>query len=180
MLIATARTNLTPPPMREAQERTMSNTAGPRRTLVSNRPVLTPSAGEPLRDDVAGALTVVEVGTAATDHPGAAPAHHRGAGGARRVLAVVGELDIATAPRLRDQLQAMTGPGEDVVVDAQALTFVDVARSRALVAASAEQRRRGGALTVAGATPAVQRVLTLLGWSWLLASEARNDVARSR
>jgi len=147
--------------------------------VVTPRPTA-PRAGEWLRDVSVGEFTVVDVGTEATDHPSAEPAHRHAGAGARRIVAVAGELDIAAAPHLRDRLQVVTGPGEDVVVDVQALTFIDVAGSRALAAAAEQQRRRGGSLAVAGATPAVQRVLNLLGWSSLLASEVSRDIRSGR
>jgi anti-anti-sigma factor len=65
------------------------------------------------------------------------------------VVAVTGELDLATAPELE---VALAGAHGDVTVDLNATTFVDPSGLRVLLAASATRgemrvlRRRGGAV----------------------------------
>ena len=82
---------------------------------------------------------------------------------ARAVLAVSGELDIATAPALREALDELWQLGwSDVAIDASGISFIDstglgmlLSLSRAAVAA--EGRR----LTIARSCPALERLIAV-------------------
>lgn len=106
-----------------------------------------------------------------TSETGVAPAHagmHMdvawGAGRAR--MRVTGELDAATAPRLRRCLSELAELGvEDVVLDLGAVSFLDGAGLGALVSAKKRLVALGGDVRVVGASPSVRRVLALTGFA---------------
>src|SRR5437763_7945983 len=75
------------------------------------------------------------------------------------VVAVVGELDCATAPRLSEALAEMAEPGRVIVVDLSDTEFMDCAGLAPLVAACEHQRELGGDLIVDAPTSAVSRVI---------------------
>ncbi|MET8905766.1 MULTISPECIES: STAS domain-containing protein [unclassified Streptomyces] len=81
--------------------------------------------------------------------------------GVLRMLRVAGEVDIDTAPVLRDGLnQAAADRPYTVVVDLSGLAFGDSSTLNTLI----EARRRLPALVIAGPlTPMVQRLFTLSG-----------------
>ena len=79
-------------------------------------------------------------------------------------VVVMGELDVATAWRLRQRVLAATGGGcSRVVLDGKDVTFVDAAGLGAL-AGMAEERARGGVrLELRNPSPALCRLLALTG-----------------
>ena len=82
------------------------------------------------------------------------------AGSSSTTVRVGGEIDLDTAPRLRDCLATLTG---DVVVDLTDVSFVD---SQAIGLLLAEHRRRKEAsarLVVSGASPMTLRTFELTG-----------------
>lgn len=80
-------------------------------------------------------------------------------------LTVGGELDVATAPALRESFLGVLNQDEvpDLVVDARAISFVDSSGIAVLLMAArrwtAEQRR----LTLRAPSPQLVRVIDLLG-----------------
>jgi anti-anti-sigma factor len=78
------------------------------------------------------------------------------------VVQISGELDLATVPRLEEAL-ADRGGRVRVVVDAAALTFVDVVGVEALVRCHSRLASAGGALLVTNPPPLLRRVLELTG-----------------
>jgi anti-sigma B factor antagonist len=83
----------------------------------------------------------------------------------RTTVRVGGDLDLATAPALRDCLVGVVG---DVVVDLTAVTFVD---SSALAVLIGEHKRRvaaGEQLTITGSSPMALRVFEATGLDRLL------------
>jgi anti-sigma B factor antagonist len=75
------------------------------------------------------------------------------------VVTVVGELDMATAPRLRQALVEATGHGaRGVVVDLGAVDFLDSTGLGVLLGAVKRIRGVGGDLVLARAAPQVARV----------------------
>jgi anti-sigma B factor antagonist len=87
------------------------------------------------------------------------------AGTAGTTVRVSGELDMATAPELREYLARLPG---DVVVDLTDVPFVD---SRAIALLIAEHKRRvaaGARLIVTGSSPMALRVFELTGVDQLL------------
>ena len=78
-------------------------------------------------------------------------------------LRLAGELDLSDCPQLR---RALIEAGERVAtiaVDLHGLTFIDCAGIATLFRAATEARRRGGDLSLLGASGQVERVLELTG-----------------
>src|SRR5437660_2051781 len=75
------------------------------------------------------------------------------------VVAVVGELDCATAPRLSEALAEMAEPGRVILVDLSDTEFMDCAGLAPLLAACEHQRELGGDLFLEAPSGAVSRVL---------------------
>jgi anti-sigma B factor antagonist len=79
-------------------------------------------------------------------------------------LEVHGELDLAVAPWLRDQLDALyVGGADSVVVDLSAATFLDSTALGVLVSALNRSRDRGGVVHLIVQEPQILRVLTITG-----------------
>ena len=81
--------------------------------------------------------------------------------GARVVVMLRGELDIANAAGLRAVLSEAVARNPHVIADLSDLTFIDCASLGALVRARARAREAGGDLVLAGARGRVLRVLAL-------------------
>ncbi len=81
------------------------------------------------------------------------------------VVGVVGELDLHTAPVLREHLvDVIDGPGTRfVAVDLSAVGFMDSTAIHVLVQALQLARERGGDLTLTGVPPPARRVLDICG-----------------
>lgn len=78
------------------------------------------------------------------------------------VLEVRGEIDMATAPQLRDGLQRLIDAGDrQVVVDLAGVGFLDSSALGALVVMFKALRDLGGRLCLAAVQPAVHSVLTV-------------------
>ena len=85
--------------------------------------------------------------------------------GDHTVVAVSGEIDLYTAPRLQGELAtAVTGAGPArVVVDMAGVDFCDSTGMNVLLAALRRARERGGDLVLAGPRPAVRKILQVTG-----------------
>ena len=95
------------------------------------------------------------------------------------VVEIRGELDLATAPLLRDTLGQLIAEGAlAILVDAGELEFVDTKGLSALVDAAGELIARGGELSVANVRPAARRLLELTRADWVLAPEEELGVPR--
>ena len=82
----------------------------------------------------------------------------------RATLTPVGELDLATTPRLKQYLTTLERTHTElVVIDLRQLTFLDSTGIAALVAADEHARRDGWSLAIVKGPPQVQRVLELCG-----------------
>lgn len=80
------------------------------------------------------------------------------------VVAVRGELDIASAPALRTELLGLLGPhARRIVVDLSEVTFCDSSGLAVLVGASRRAWLLGGVLRLAAPAPPVTAVLRLTG-----------------
>lgn len=78
------------------------------------------------------------------------------------VLTLAGEIDMTSAPQLRQQLADLFGQGvRTIVVDLSRVTFLDSSGLGALVAAHHELAGDGGRLKLAAATPQVQKILQI-------------------
>lgn len=74
------------------------------------------------------------------------------------------EVDLATAPALRDELlRALNGGAVHLVVDALDVTFMDSSGVNALVRARERAAALDGTLHVVTASPGVRRVLQITG-----------------
>ena len=78
-------------------------------------------------------------------------------------VAVAGEVDVETAPRMRDALVEAIADGEQVVVDLGAVTFMDSSGLSALVVAQRVAEARGVRLRLRGVRPRVMRLITITG-----------------
>jgi anti-anti-sigma factor len=80
--------------------------------------------------------------------------------GDQAVLAVVGEVDVATVPQLEECLvKLLHRPLERLTVDMSATTFIDSKGLAALVGGLSRARDRGVELTLASPTASVLRIL---------------------
>lgn len=80
------------------------------------------------------------------------------------VVAVTGELDVATAPKLRGQIvEIATGGGINIVLDLSRVEFIDSTGLGVIVGSLKRVRGLGGDLRLAGAEPGVQRVFEMTG-----------------
>ena len=84
--------------------------------------------------------------------------------GHQAVLAVVGEVDVATASQLEEcLLDLLHRPLERLTVDMSATTFIDLTGLRALVVGLTTARECGVELTLASPTASVLKVLEIAG-----------------
>jgi anti-sigma B factor antagonist len=97
------------------------------------------------------------------------------------VLTFAGELDLAAAPVVREQLEAAAATGARMVVlDMTAVTFVDSSALRELLRADGALRLAGGTLVLAAVPPAVVRLLELTRTDDVLASAPSVEAALRR
>ena len=76
---------------------------------------------------------------------------------------LAGELDLATAPHVAEELASALEASRCVVVDLRALRFIDVAGMRVLLVASASARKDGRRLVIVRGPAPVDKVFTLTG-----------------
>jgi anti-anti-sigma factor len=76
------------------------------------------------------------------------------------VISVRGEIDASTAPRLRDALQPLFGGTSRVVLDLQAVDFIDSSGLRVILDA---HKGCDGRLWLRGLSPATERLLDITG-----------------
>jgi anti-sigma B factor antagonist len=80
------------------------------------------------------------------------------------VVVVLGELDLATAPRLRSVLGAEVAAGRnDLVVDVVGVEFIDLSGVWALLDFAERAKDKGGRLRLQAPSRPVRRMLELLG-----------------
>jgi anti-sigma B factor antagonist len=79
-----------------------------------------------------------------------------------RVLTLTGRLNMVAAPRLRSAVDEVVETGSPrVVVDLQAVSFIDSSGLGALIAGLKKARQAGGDLRISGLTEQVSTVLAL-------------------
>jgi len=94
----------------------------------------------------------------------------------RALLAVVGELDLATAPELAAVLSAVIDRGHDsVVLNLAGLDFMGAAGLRIIQAAAGRLDALGGTLSIQAPSNLVRRLLDLTGMAKGLSVEAVDD-----
>jgi anti-sigma B factor antagonist len=97
------------------------------------------------------------------------------------VVAVAGEVDLATAPELPARLRdAVASPASAVVADLADVEFLDSSGVGALLIADQTARQHGTGLIVRGAKPAVRRVFDILGLTDQLTIESDETPGRGR
>jgi anti-sigma B factor antagonist len=80
------------------------------------------------------------------------------------VVVVIGELDIATVPRLRRVLEAEVASGKnDLVVDVVGVEFIDLSGVRALLDFAERAKTKGGRLRLQAPSRPIRRMRDLLG-----------------
>jgi anti-sigma B factor antagonist len=80
------------------------------------------------------------------------------------VLVVRGEVDVATAPQLRERLFAFAeGDAVTVIVDLTDVSFVDSTALGVLVSSAKRLRQGGGDLKLVVTEPHISKVLTITG-----------------
>jgi len=83
--------------------------------------------------------------------------------GARVILALRGELDIASVASVQEALDELTAAGwTSIVLDARELTFIDSMGLSLLLRADRTARRTGGAFSVVGGSAALERLLSVV------------------
>ena len=84
-------------------------------------------------------------------------------------LCLAGELDLATADLVRDELARIESSGAgSIVIDLAGLTFMDSTGIQLLIGAHARSRTNDHRLTLRPGPAAIQRVVTLCGVDELL------------
>lgn len=74
-----------------------------------------------------------------------------------------GEIDVATAPQVEGRLLALIDAGSPVVLDLHGVTFIDSSGLRTLVTARQRAEEKAVSFSLAGRSPAVDRLLQVTG-----------------
>ena len=91
---------------------------------------------------------------------------------AATVVALGGEMDTHTAPRLTQALEAVfVGPDPTIVIDASELKFLDSSGISALLQLRQRAIDAGGTLRLRTVSPAVRRVIEITGLVGVLGLE---------
>jgi anti-sigma B factor antagonist len=93
------------------------------------------------------------------------------------VVTVAGEIDIATAARLRERLFELAAGGGPLVADLDQVRFIDSAGLAALVGAANRAAAHGGSLHVVCARPRIRQLFRLTGLDRRLAPARTLDEA---
>ena len=91
------------------------------------------------------------------------------------LVAVAGELDLATAPLLAAALRRVAQPQGSVRIDLRGLVFMDSTGMRAILEAHRDAARDGWTLRLGRALEPVQRVFVMAGIEKLLPFESEED-----
>ncbi len=104
-----------------------------------------------------------EGGHAVVPAPGALQVLVSGDAG-RYEVRLAGELDMSTAPQLRDELVRVSTEGAQLVtVDLTDLAFIDSTGLSVLINALKHLRRQGGDMALRSPSPSTRRVLEITG-----------------
>lgn len=88
------------------------------------------------------------------------------------VVEIRGEVDLYTAPRLREQLESLVDTEEPrLVVDLAELDFIDSTGLGVLVAALKKARERGGDMVLRNAGRSTHKILEIAGLTKLFSVE---------
>ena len=93
------------------------------------------------------------------------------------LVAVAGELDIATTPLLLDRLRHLERTDvETIMLDLREVTFLDCSAIHAFLTAHHHAQQNGPRLILTGANAQAQRVIELTGTQFLLQENGTADV----
>ena len=95
------------------------------------------------------------------------------------VIHVRGEIDMATAGRLRDAIEPHMGPEQTIVLDLSEVDFMDSSALKVLVQARGRLTEDGGSLVLRNPSRSARRLLTVAGATDLLATDAREHPSDS-
>lgn len=85
-------------------------------------------------------------------------------GSSTRVVRAYGEIDLATAPRLRDRLtEILHRHGPHVILDLSGITFCDSSGLAAMLGTARRAELLGGELVLASPSPHLRKILELTG-----------------
>jgi anti-sigma B factor antagonist len=95
------------------------------------------------------------------------------------VVALSGDVDLGTAPRLRHRLNRLLDDGASVVLDMRDLDFIDSTGLGVLVGALRRVRSAGGEIRLADLPPGIHRVFSVTGLDQVFPIFASVDAATS-
>jgi anti-sigma B factor antagonist len=94
------------------------------------------------------------------------------------VVEVGGEIDVATAPRLRERLISLVNDGQhQLVVSLEAVDFIDSTGLGVLISGLKRTRTHGGDLTLVCAEPRILKVFDITGLLNVFAVHGTVDAA---
>ena len=94
------------------------------------------------------------------------------------VLAIQGDVDLASSPRLREQfIELVRGGHRNVVVDLTAVDFIDSTGLGILVGAFRRLRQQGGDMSVVCTRPRILQLFEITGLAKVFAIHASVDAA---
>jgi anti-sigma B factor antagonist len=91
------------------------------------------------------------------------------------VIRLIGEIDIAVAPRLRAALDRASEQARPIVVDMERVGFIDSVGIAVLLVAANRARIAKGQFALRNPTPAAQRVLDILSLNGQLPVEHASE-----
>jgi anti-sigma B factor antagonist len=84
--------------------------------------------------------------------------------GSHVVVSIGGEVDVSTAPRLRDALMSVVARGyETVVLDLSDVGFIDSSALAVILSAWKQIKAHDGSLAIASPTPRIARIFEITG-----------------
>lgn len=79
------------------------------------------------------------------------------------LVAVAGEVDISTAPQLREQLAGLAGKGRPLIIDLDRVNFIDASGLGVLAGTAKRAAAHGTSLHVVAARPHTRRLFSITG-----------------
>jgi anti-anti-sigma factor len=93
--------------------------------------------------------------------------------GSKATLRLSGELDVSSAPQLRDTVTSLISGGKtNLVFECSGLDFIDSTGLGVLIGARARALAANGSVALGGVKPAMQRLLVVTGIESLFSSAA--------
>ena len=95
------------------------------------------------------------------------------------VIHVRGEIDMATAERLREAIEPHMGPKQSIILDFSEVEFMDSSCLNVLIQVRGRLTEDGGSLILRNPSSAAHRLLTVVGASDLLEIDAQDHPSDS-